>query len=88
MLLLIIQGLTYSIILYPITKIIYRLYFHPLTSIPGPKLAAATSLYNAYYDILGTGLVKHLPALHAKYGPIIRTQPNEVHVADLDGYNQ
>jgi hypothetical protein len=32
--------------------------------------------------------VKDLPEWHAKYGPIIRIQPNEVHVADLDGFNQ
>mgnify|MGYP003624109669 CR=1 FL=1 len=75
-------------IIYFVTKTIYRLYFHPLASFPGPKFAAATSLYNAYHDILGMGLVKDLPEWHAKYGPIIRIQPNEVHVADLDGFNQ
>ena len=73
---------------YVVTKTIYRLFFHPLASLPGPKLAAVTTLYNAYYDICTPGLVKRLPELHKKYGPIIRLQPNEVHVADLEAYNQ
>ncbi|KAH7384477.1 cytochrome P450 [Pyrenochaeta sp. MPI-SDFR-AT-0127] len=77
-----------TFLLYIFTKTIYRLYFHPLASFPGPKLAAATTLWNAYYDILTPGLIKHLPELHKKYGPIIRIQPNELHVADLEGYNQ
>lgn len=78
----------YFIVLYIITKTVYRLYFHPIASIPGPRLAAATSLYNAYYDIADKGLVKHYPALHAKYGPVIRIQPNQIHLADLEWFNQ
>jgi len=49
-------------------RLVYRLYFHPLAKFPGPKLAAATSLYNAYYDIMQPGLVKMLPELHRNYG--------------------
>lgn len=49
-------------------RLVYRLYFHPLAKFPGPKLAAATSLYNAYYDIMQPGLVKMLPELHQNYG--------------------
>ncbi|KAF2468547.1 cytochrome P450 [Lindgomyces ingoldianus] len=71
-----------------VLRIIYRLFFHPLAKFPGPKLAAVTTLYNAYYDILDSGLVKCLPELHEKYGPIVRIQPDEIHVADLEGYNQ
>ncbi|KAF2262689.1 cytochrome P450 [Lojkania enalia] len=77
-----------AFVVYVSIKTIYRLYFHPLAKFPGPKLAAATTLYNAYYDILAPGLVKMLPELHRKYGTIIRIQPNEVHVADLESYNQ
>jgi hypothetical protein len=75
-------------LVYLITRTIYRVYFHPLSHIPGPWLAACTSLYNAYYDILGMGLVKELPDYHARYGSVVRIQPNEVHVSNLSGYNQ
>ncbi|KAF2116138.1 cytochrome P450 [Lophiotrema nucula] len=85
------QNIAYALLTlvgYIVVKTIYRLYFHPLAKIPGPKLAAVTTLYNAYYDICMPGLIKHLPAMHEKYGPIIRTQPNEVHVSNLEDYNQ
>ena len=51
-----------------VLRLVYRLYFHPLAKFPGPKLAAATSLHNAYYDIMQPGLVKMLPELHRNYG--------------------
>jgi hypothetical protein len=73
---------------YLIAKTIYRLYFHPLSHIPGPRLAACTSLYNAYHDVVGDGIVKMFPEFHERYGPVVRIQPNEVHVSTLSGYNQ
>ena len=73
---------------YVVLRIIYRLYFHPLRDFPGPKLAAATSLYSAYYDLCTEGLVKRLPELHKKYGPLVRIMPNELHISSLDDYNQ
>ena len=54
---------------YVLLKWIYRLTLHPLARFPGPKLAAVSSLYGAYFD-LGTdhSYVKDLPALHDQYG--------------------
>ncbi len=75
-------------IIYILSTYTYRLFFHPLAKFPGPKLAAATSLYSAYYDICTPGLIKRLPELHRQYGPIVRTMPGELHVADLEAYNQ
>jgi hypothetical protein len=86
-----IQGIAYAFAaftVYNVVKYFYRLTFHPLARFPGPKLAAATTLYNAYYDILTPGLIKRLPDMHKKYGPIIRIQPNELHIGDIEGYNQ
>lgn len=54
-------------------KIVYRLLWHPLASIPGPKRAAASTLYRMYYDIhLDGEWAYHLKTLHEKYGQHIR----------------
>lgn len=70
---------------YFITISICRLFFHPLRSVPGPKLAALTPWYEFYYDCLksrGGQFSAHIRQLHAKYGPIVRVGPNHVHVND------
>lgn len=57
----------------------YRLYFHPLARFPGPKLAALTRWYTAWFDVIKAGsLLRHTDALHEVYGDIIRIGPNEV----------
>ncbi|KAH8772486.1 cytochrome P450, partial [Diaporthe sp. PMI_573] len=69
--------------IYLITKVIYRLYVHPLSRFPGPKLAAATYLYGAYYDVVQEAqFVFKLNALHDTYGPVVRISPGEIHVRD------
>lgn len=55
--------------LFLITRILYRLYFHPLAKIPGPKLAAASHLLEFYYDvILGGQYVFQIEKMHQKHG--------------------
>ncbi|KAK7697934.1 hypothetical protein SLS64_013021 [Diaporthe eres] len=69
--------------IYLTAKVIYRLYLHPLSRFPGPKLAAATYLYGAYYDVVEEAqFVFKLGALHDAYGPVVRISPGEVHVRD------
>ena len=68
----------------------YRIYFHPISHIPGPKLAAFTYWYQSYYDMWpysGRFLWK-IKELHEQYGPIVRIGPNEVQVNDPDFYNE
>ncbi|MCJ1422744.1 hypothetical protein MMC29_000624 [Sticta canariensis] len=82
-------GLSLTAVVYGIVKVVYRLYFGPLAGFPGPKLAAATDLYNAYYDLILHGsFIKQLPALHRKYGSVVRISPNELHVKDLECYQK
>lgn len=48
---------------------IYRVYFSPLARFPGPKLAAASSLFEAYYDLVLDGKYPwKIREMHAKYG--------------------
>ena len=50
-------------------KYLYRLTFHSLAKFPGPRIAAATNLYGAYFDLNAeTSYVKRLPSLHDQYG--------------------
>jgi hypothetical protein len=52
--------------------IIYRLYFHRLRDFPGPKIAAATKLWHAYYCLDGKNYL-FLQRLRAEYGDFVRT---------------
>jgi len=48
---------------------IYRLYFHPISKIPGPKLAAVTSLYGFYFNVVKGGrYMWEIEKMHDKYG--------------------
>ena len=64
-----------GIVTFQITKYVYRLTFHPLAQFPGPRLAALTHLYGAFYDLSETrSYIKEMPALHEKYGTVM-TKP-------------
>ncbi|EXV00384.1 cytochrome P450 [Metarhizium robertsii] len=70
-------------IAYLATVAAYRLFLHPLARFPGPKLAAISRWYEAYYDVvLGGQYTAKIAELHGEYGPIIRISPYELHVAD------
>ncbi|KAI0839693.1 cytochrome P450 [Hypoxylon sp. FL0890] len=70
---------------YTLLSILYQVSpFHPLSHIPGPKLAR-TYLAEFYYDFILYGrYTKKIQDMHKEYGPIIRINPNEVHCSDLN----
>ena len=69
-------GVVASILLSWLTIAIHRLFFHPLAAFPGPKLAAITVLYEAYYDVWKGGkYIFKLNELHRKYGKIPKSSP-------------
>jgi hypothetical protein len=52
-----------------VQNVFYNIYRHPLRHIPGPKIAAATYLYQTYYSLVGVSryYIK-IGKLHNKYG--------------------
>jgi hypothetical protein len=70
-------------------NIAYRLFFSPISNVPGPRLAALTYLYEFYYDGLSHGrYLWKIQELHEKYGSIVRVNPREVHINDASFYDQ
>ncbi|KAJ5893794.1 Cytochrome P450 [Penicillium taxi] len=81
-------GAAVLVLLRGLYLVVYRLYLSPLAKTPGPKLAALSSWYEAYYDLVSEGhggqFVFQVKRLHEKHGPILRVGPNEVHIDDPD----
>lgn len=54
---------------YLLLRSIYRLFFHPLSKFPGPKIAAVTRAYEFYYDGIKGGMYMwEVQKMHEKYG--------------------
>lgn len=66
-----------ALTLYGIALVVYRIYFHPLSSYPGPIAAKMTDLYSTYHAWKGD---RHLEfwRCHEKYGSIVRFGPNSL----------
>jgi len=78
-----------ALVLWAASTVVYRRFFHPLAGIPGPFLPAVTRLYIWYWNVLQDGqFYRRIEALHARYGPVVRIGPNEVHLADPDYYDK
>ncbi|KAK3321254.1 putative cytochrome P450 [Cercophora scortea] len=60
-----------------IQKLVYNLYFHPLSKYPGPKLAACSNVPFSFWFLGGRQPYKLLE-LHGKYGHVVRVAPNEL----------
>lgn len=65
----------------------YRLLFHPLARIPGPRLAAITNIWQARH--VRNGHAREMgKGLHKKYGSIVRVGPNEVWFNSADAFKK
>ncbi|KAK3489928.1 cytochrome P450 [Neurospora crassa] len=56
---------------------VYRLFFHPLAGLPGPRLAALSNIWHAYHARKGRMYLLG-KSLHKRYGPVVRVGPNEL----------
>ncbi|KAH8706093.1 cytochrome P450 3A17 [Phaeosphaeriaceae sp. PMI808] len=79
-------GVAVLIVFYYTALIIYRLFFHPLAKVPGPKLLAISSLPKGIRLNLFGLWFRDVSELHEKYGRIIRTAPNEIAVDGDPGW--
>jgi hypothetical protein len=58
-----------AILTFAIWRIIYNLYFHPLSRFPGPRLAACSRLWLAYRELIKRESLGDLRVeLHRQYG--------------------
>ena len=77
-------ALSFVALFYFVGLAIYRLYFSPIAKFPGPKLAAATYLYEIYYDVVMRGKYTwKIRDLHAKYGHSLTILPSEYELIRL-----
>ncbi|KAI0698075.1 cytochrome P450 [Cerioporus squamosus] len=70
-----------------VSVLLRRLFFHPLSRFPGPKLAAATWWYMTYYEVFKDGaFIDHLNYLHAHYSTAAATS-YILHFSEPKAYN-
>ncbi|KAJ3718009.1 cytochrome P450 [Lentinula guzmanii] len=67
--------------------ILYRLSpFHPLAKVPGPMMHKVSKLWSVWICWQGRQHTE-FKAMHDKYGPVVRTGPNEISVVDPSAVN-
>lgn len=67
----------HQFLIYVLRQVIYNIYFHPLSSYPGPKLFAAARLTHLSRLVTGN-LTRTVTELHQKYGEVVRIAPDEL----------
>ena len=66
-----------------LSTLIYRVYFHPLKSFPGSRLASLSKLYEAFINWHG-GNGPAVRDLHRQHGDFIRTGPDELAINNVE----
>ncbi|KAK7994640.1 hypothetical protein PG991_016228 [Apiospora marii] len=64
---------------------IWRLYFHPLSKYPGPRIAAISDIWLAYHSLQGRWPWAVEDAMK-KYGDVVRVAPNELAFASPQAF--
>ncbi|KAJ9623832.1 hypothetical protein H2204_011018 [Knufia peltigerae] len=76
-------ALVLLLILLPFARGLYKRYSSPLRKYPGPFVASCSRLWRAWITYNGHSEHDHID-VHRKYGPIVRTGPNELSFASAD----
>ncbi|KAE8357189.1 cytochrome P450 [Aspergillus caelatus] len=76
--------ISFLAVAYLLSLIVYRIYFHPLSKIPGPLLPKLTDWYAAWMVWRGTSHTAIWKG-HQKYGNVGRCGPNSVSVCSQTG---
>ena len=64
-----------GLLLYALVRVIYNLYFHPLSHFPGPRGAACTRWWLAYMELgRGISLSTLRAELHKEYGMVFHPE--------------
>jgi hypothetical protein len=65
------------LVLFFVTRAIFRRYFHPLANYPGPFICSVTRLWKVWSVYKGHTELDFID-LHRRYGSIVRVAPNEL----------
>ncbi|KAK2040847.1 cytochrome P450 [Colletotrichum somersetense] len=76
--LVVITALVISLVAFMFGTIVYRLWFHPLAKIPGPKYMAVCDVFSQWRTFITLDMSLYMVDLHRKYGPIVRIGPNRL----------
>ena len=60
-----------SFLVWYASRLVYNVYFHPLSKFPGPRLAGASRWYEGFFDnLVGDGgqYMYEIDRIHQKYG--------------------
>ena len=66
-----------QLVIYYVSLLAYNIALHPLRKYPGPRIKAAVPWWSAISYLRGTTPEEFLD-LHNRYGPVVRTGPNEL----------
>ena len=74
------------VVAYSMVKAIQRLFFHPLSQIPGPWYAAVSTLYEFWWDCPKSGkYFLKIEEMHEKYGTSWCSLPSSISLGTKAG---
>ncbi|KAK1992779.1 cytochrome P450 [Colletotrichum falcatum] len=74
----VITAVVISLVVYVVGTVVYRLWFHPLAKVPGPKHLAACDIFGQWRSHITMDMALYAVDLHRKYGPIVRIGPDRL----------